>query len=354
MKNRVTLADVAERAGVSRATASLVVRGTGRVSDATRTHVQSVMDELGYVYNRGAAALRQQSGDTIGVVVTNPTNPFFGELLTSLASALESRGFTCLLAYSGDDVSAQLRAVHELRERQVAGMAIVPATGTPPELVEKLADWSMPHVFMTRYVSGVETHYVGADDVRGGFLAADHLLAHGARSVLYLGGVAGVQSRHDRLAGARQAMATHGSGSRSGGGLTLTDIHSPVSGAGGLAAMDEFLRSGGSLPDAVMCHSDNVAFGVYRAMRIHGLHNAVRLTGYDDIATAALWEPPLTTISTHGSDLGDRAAAKLVAQIQGAPDEPVVELTSPQLVVRQSCGCDGTAGEPAGAVKDVR
>ena len=79
MPRRVTLADVAAHAGVSRATASLVLRETGRVSEATRQRVHGAMAELGYVYNRGAAALRRQEGDTIGVVVTNPRNPFFGE-----------------------------------------------------------------------------------------------------------------------------------------------------------------------------------------------------------------------------------------------------------------------------------
>lgn len=337
MPNRVTLSDVASHAGVSRATASLVLRGTGRVSEATRERVQAAMEELGYVYNRGAAALRQQQGDTVGVVVTNPENPFFGELLTSLAGGLGELGYTCLLAYTGDDVNAQMRAVSELRERQVAGLAIVPATGTPADFVETLNSWHMPHVFMTRYVADATTHYAGADDVRGGRLAAEHLLLHGARKILYVGGREPVHSRHDRLDGARKAI--------DGAGLdpdvVLSDLTSETSGPGGFAAVNEFLERGATLPEAIMCHSDNVAFGAYRALRVHDLHREIPVTGYDDIAIAELWEPPLTTVSTHSHDLGQRAARILHDQLDYGPSDPRIDLSEPHLMIRESCGCRG-------------
>ncbi len=78
----------------------------------------------------------------------------------------------------------------------------------------------------------------------------------------------------------------------------------------------------GPLPDGILCHSDNVAFGVYRALRIHGRHRDVRVIGYDDIATAALWEPPLTTVATHSFELGEIAAQTLLRQIN-EPGEPL-------------------------------
>lgn len=81
MSGTVTLQDVADHAGVSRATASLVLRETGRVSQQTRQRVAASMQKLGYVYNRGAASLRTQTANTIGVVVTNIASPFFGELI---------------------------------------------------------------------------------------------------------------------------------------------------------------------------------------------------------------------------------------------------------------------------------
>ena len=293
------------------------------------------METLGYVYNRGAASLRRARADTIGVVVTNPANPFFGELLTALISTLDEVGHTCLLVATGTtDLDVQERGVRELRERQVAGIAIVPASGTSPDFVETLNAWRLPHVFMTRYVPEGETHYVGADDVRGGDLAASHLLSHDVRSAAYIGGPTTVLSRRDRLRGARAAFGRAGLDPDQ----VLADLPCETSGQGGFRAAEELIGRG-PLPDGILCHSDDIAFGVYRALRLHGRHRDVPVIGYDDIATAALWEPPLTTIATHSVELGRLAARALLTQIDDGPRSPVVTLTEPDLVVRESCGC---------------
>lgn len=330
----VTLIDVAERAGVSRATASLVIRGTGRVSDATRQRVRDAMRELGYVYNRGAASLRRQSADTVGVVITNVANPFFGELLHGLESELTRSSLSCLIVNTGQDPAAQSAAVAELREHRVAGVAIVPASGSTPALVDQLRDSHLPHVFMTRYVKGAPTHYVGADDKLGGYLATRHLLDHGAMSLAYLGGPAAVQSRWDRLDGVRQALTE-----RDVDPGTLTDLPGLSSGEGGLATAGQLVETG-SMPDALICHSDQVAFGAFRALRLASYSRLPRIVGYDDIPTASLWEPPLTSISTRADMLGKLAAQNLLQQLGAGNDREILRtVTEPELVVRESCGC---------------
>lgn len=330
----VTLIDVAERAGVSRATASLVIRGTGRVSEATRQRVRDAMSDLGYVYNRGAASLRRQSADTVGVVITNVANPFFGELLRGLESELTRSSLSCLIVNTGQDPAAQTAAVDELREHRVAGVAIVPASGSTPGLVDQLRHSQLPHVFMTRYVKGAPTHYVGADDTSGGYLATRHLLDHGAATLAYLGGPAAVQSRWDRLDGVRRALTEHGADRDA-----LTDLPGLSNGEGGLATAGQLLEAG-ALPDALICHSDLVAFGAFRALRRARCHRLPRIVGYDDIPTASLWEPPLTSISTNADALGKLAAQNLLQQFGGGKGREILRtVTEPELVVRESCGC---------------
>lgn len=332
----ITLVDVAERAGVSRATASLVVRRTGRVSQATRDRVREAMVELGYVYNRGAASLRRQSADTVGVVITNVASPFFGELLRGLESELTRSSLSCLIVSTGQNPAAQATAVAELREHRVAGVAIVPASGTTRALVDQLRRWSLPHVFMTRYVKGGPTHYVGADDRLGGYLATSHLLDHGARTLAYLGGPTAVQSRWDRLDGVRKALTEHGLDPTS-----IIDLPGESSGDGGLTTGYQLLETG-HLPDALVCHSDQVAFGAFRAFRHSGCTRLPRIVGYDDIPTAALWEPPLTTISTRADELGRLAAQNLIQQLRATTsEETLTTITAPELVVRDSCGEHG-------------
>lgn len=329
----ITLVDVAEHAGVSRATASLVIRGTGRVSQATRDRVRAAMDELGYVYNRGAASLRRKAVDTVGVVITNVANPFFGELLRGFESELARATLSCLIVNTGQDPDTQTAAVARLREHRVAGVAIVPASGTTPALIDRLRSWSLPHVFMTRYVKDAPTHYVGADDQLGGYLATSHLLDHGARTLAYLGGPAPVQSRWDRLDGVRRALADHGLDPTG-----IVDLPGESSGDGGLVLAHQILEAG-PVPDALVCHSDQVAFGVFRALRQAGCTRLPRVVGYDDIPTARLWEPPLTTVSTQADDLGRLAAQNLIQQLHTPATEEILStITTPELIIRNSCG----------------
>lgn len=329
----ITLNDVAAHARVSRATASLVLRGTGRVSESTRERVRASMDTLGYVPDRGAASLRNHTSNTIGIVVTNLANPFFGELLHGLEKTLAAAGYSCLLTDTGDDPDTQDTAVRELRSHKVAGLAIVPATGTTSEFPESLKSLNLPFVFMTRYLPDTSSPYVGADDVRGGMLAAHHMIhTHGATKIAYVGGPAGILSRLNRIKGVAQAMTDAGLDPAS-----LVDFPSETTGAGGLKATQSLLDAG-ERPHVIISHSDSVAFGVYRALRLAGMVDDIAVTGYDDVATAALWEPPLTSVATRGTELGCLAAAHLLDQLAGNSTE-TSQLTTPEIAIRQSCGC---------------
>jgi LacI family transcriptional regulator len=291
------------------------------------------MRALNYVPDRSAASLRNHTSNTIGVVVTNLANPFFGELLRGFEKTVAAEGYSCLLADTGDDPGSQEAAIRELRSHKVAGLAIVPATGTAPDFPESLREINLPFVFMTRYLPDAPAPYVGADDVLGGALAAGHMIhTHGATTFAYIGGPASILSRRDRIEGVKKAMNEAALDPKA-----LRDMPSETTGLGGLEAALSLLKSE-FRPDAIICHSDSVAFGVYRALRLNGLAETIAVTGYDDVATAALWEPPLTSIATHGTELGRTSAAHLLDQIAG-DDPEQVQLATPSITVRQSCGC---------------
>lgn len=337
MAQAVTLKDVAAHAGVSRTTASNVLTGTGRVSSETRTRVHKAMRDLGYVYNRGAASLRTQRSTTIGVVVTDIANPFFGELLVGLEAALAGAGFRSIVVATADDPTRQDELVGELREYQVAGLAMMPATRSSKSFLEGLRSSRMPHVFVTKYLEGVPASYVGPDDRLGGRLAAEHLLGHGCQTFAFVGGHRRHLSRRDRVEGMRSALAEAGADPSQ-----FIEVEGESSGQSGLEA-GKHLLDRGELPEAIVCQSDGVAFGLYRALRIAGRAGEVRIIGYDDVRTAALWEPPLTSVATHPESLGRAAAELLIEQIGDADPSPIERVFAPELVVRQSCGCPATA-----------
>ncbi|GAA1723143.1 LacI family DNA-binding transcriptional regulator [Microbacterium paludicola] len=331
MSRRVTLRDVAMAAGVSRTTASNVVMGTGRISAETRERVRAAMVELGYVYHEAAGALRRKTSRSIGVVVTNIHRPHFGDLLLGLESTFTEAGYTSLVVSTMDRLDRQQRAVSTLREHRVAGVALIPATGSGPELIDVLDAWEVPSLLVSRYIPGQERPYVGPDDVMGGRLAAEHLLDHGCRTIAYVGGWPEVASRRDRMRGMREAIAARGTD------IELTDLAGEPSGDGGFELGLAMIAAGGPLPDGVLCHGDAAAMGLARALHDAGLAGRVRVIGYDGVAAARYWIPSLTTVETDGFDLGRQAAEELVAALEHHR-APVSHLQPPRLIVRESCG----------------
>ncbi|WP_187279440.1 LacI family DNA-binding transcriptional regulator [Quadrisphaera setariae] len=342
MSARVTLSDVAARAGVSRATASLVLRGEGRVSGATRERVHAAMAELGYVYDRVAAAMRSQHAPVVGVVVSDITNPFFAQALVGVQAALREEGYLPLLANAAHDLAQQAELLGLLREHRVAGLVLAPVAGTPASLVDELRDWRLEHVLLTQPVDGASTWTVAPDDRLGGRLAAEHLLqAHGCRRLLLVGASRDVASARLREAGVHDAVAGVPGAEVVGAlGWLQEDPTGLLLGrdavAGPLSRAAE-----GRAPDGAVCFSDVHATGLLRALREAGRAGALPVTGYDDIPAAALYEPPLTTVSTHGEQLGRTAAEGLVRRLRepSAGAAPLELAVPPRLVVRQSCGC---------------
>lgn len=333
MNKRVTLADVALHAGVSRATASLVVRNAGNLAETTRERVRASMDALGYVYHRGAASLRASRTQSVGLIVPDMSNGFTAELTIAVESVLAATGKVTLMANSLEDPVHQDLLVRSMLERQVDGLLVIPAVGTRRAFAENLARSGVPAVIATREVPHPDIPYVGIDNVKGGRLAGEHLLFHGVERVAYLGGFAKLRPRSDRIRGVQQALK--GSGTR----LEI-DITGPPRGSWGLETARQLVADG-ALPDGIVCHNDLVAFGVYRALRqlLPGQSKAVHVVSYDDVAAASLWEPPLTTVAASGREVGMRCAEVLLRRLADPRGPAPRSLITSNLVIRESCGC---------------
>jgi LacI family transcriptional regulator len=292
------------------------------------------MVELGYVYDRVAASMRTQQTPVVGVMISDIANAFFAELFSGLEAELGAGGVLPFVANTGRDLRRQDELLTVLREHRVAALAIAPVVGTSPAFIEGLQEARIGHVLLTLPVAGITAPYVGPDDVRGGELAAAHLIeVHGCRSLLFLGGARGALNRRDRLRGVRTAARRFGLPSGA-----VTDRPALANDPTGLE-LGRRMVAEGPLPDGVVCAADVTAMGLYRAAREAGVAPSAHVTGYDDVPSAQLWEPPLTTIATHAVELGRRAGRMLIERIAAPSSEPAVELLAPELVVRASCGC---------------
>ncbi|TDE89487.1 LacI family transcriptional regulator [Occultella glacieicola] len=329
---RVTLNDVSARAGVSRATASLVVRGSTRISPATTERVRAAMAELGYVYDRRAAMLRGSRSMTIGVVVPEIRNPYLSEMIMSVEQTLHDEGFTVLVGHSHDQAEREFEVLSTMLERHVDGILLQPAQDLTVEQVDRYTKpTDTPLVMLMRYLTDGD-NFVGPDNELAGVLLGRHLQTLGARSVTLVGGPRTSSARRQRVAGLRAALGPEiefDSGEATATPTNYTDV--------GERAMAHIFDQG-RLPDVVVGYSDVVAMGMYAEIYRRGLTPGrdVAVAGFDDIPMASWLAPPLTSVASWPERVGKAAAELLLARIADDSAPPVRVELEPALRLRAS------------------
>lgn len=329
--DRVTLIDVAREAGVSRATASLVIRNSPLVAGATREKVEAAIAKLGYVRNLTAARLRANQNRIIGVVVPNLTNSFFAEFLTGIEFVINNAGLAVLLANSNDDPARQLDIVTRMREHGVDGLLICPAEGTRAGTLSPAQLLRMPIVQVLRRIRH-DLDYVGPDYAGGVERAVDHLVGLGHRHIAFAAYRATHSACLERLAGFELAMARHG--------LSASSVFHVPDAIGELPAAASLLLGLSPKPSATLCFNDLVALGLSAGLFdldiIAGRDHA--LVGFDDVMSSELARPRLTSVSTHPARIGEIAAHHMLSRLDDRTAVAKAVLVETELVIRQSCG----------------
>jgi LacI family transcriptional regulator len=304
------------------------------MSRATPVRGQPEIGRLGYVHHRGAASLRRQRPDVVGMVINDLTDPVCAELAAGIEHGLHRAGIVPFLATTGESPARQAQMMRTMRERGAAGFIVCPAFGTERALLCEAEDWQVPVVSMMRRMPGAHASYVGPDNRHGAERATAHLLAAGHRRVAFLGGRHGTVVREERVEG--YATALHAAGLPVDATVVVEAVPSRE---GGRAALEQILASKDP-PTAALCFNDVVAFGVLHGLVLHGLRAGqdLAVVGFDDVRDARHAEPALTTVAVDLSELGERAAQILVRQISNPAMEPVEYRGETRLVVRASCG----------------
>lgn len=325
-----TIVDVARLAGVSKSTVSLVLQKSPLTRPATRDAVKRAINQLGYVYNRSAAALRKSGSDFIGVIIGDQTNPFFVELAAGIEEVLVQNRLLPVIANAHEDAQHQVGVIRTLREHGVAGIILSPARGTTGWALAEAVPKSLPTVIAMCPVDDCPFPYVGPDNVGGVHAATKHLIDLGHRSIAFLGGDASYSTQRERLKGWRKA---------------LEEAHLPVdfrlvfesapTRAGGADAMAIALASPAK-PTAAICHNDVVALGASRELSKRGMlaGRDFSLIGFDDIPEAAYSSPPLTTLSVETRAMGRLAATRLLSLMAKEKSFPGNYLGDAQLILR--------------------
>jgi LacI family transcriptional regulator len=333
-KERVTVIDIAHAAGVSKSTVSLVLQGSSLVNEATRAKVNAVIRELGYVYNRGAANLRQAKSKIVGIVVNDLTNSFFAELAVGVDMVVQSAGYVQFLSNTGESIDRQREVVASMREHGISGLIVSPARGTEAADFKSLTNAGIPVVIVVRNIPGAKVSSLVSDNLAGASAAVEHLASLGHRRIAFMGGFANTAVFAERLGGYRDALAK--------AGIAFDDdlaVATAPSRAGGVEAVGRAMLLADK-PTAAVCFNDAVAFGVCDGLRARRLEPGLdfAVVGFDDVIEAESAVPALTTISVDPQGMGRRAAQLLLKQINSGKVEAEAIVSAVRLVVRQSSG----------------
>ncbi|MBN9176538.1 MAG: LacI family DNA-binding transcriptional regulator [Microbacterium sp.] len=337
----VSVKDVAAAASVSVGTVSNVLNRPDKVAPDTVARVQAAIDRLGFVRNDAARQLRAGRSRSIGLVVLDSANPFFAEVARGAEERAAADGLSVLLGNSDQSPEREAAYLDLFREQRVNGVLVTPS-GLDPAAVRRLTDAGVPVVLVDAAFAGGEVASVAVDDVEGGHLAAQHLLAQGRRRLAFVGGPRGIRQVADRLAGARRALEAVPDATLEvieQGALTV--LH------GRRAGEDIARRRAEDRPDAVFCANDLLAVGVLQGASILGeirVPEDLALIGYDDIDFAQSTVVPLSSIRQPAREIGASAVELLLetmadaAAAPASPRSPRQVRFRPELVVRASSG----------------
>ena len=327
--SRVTIRDVAARAGVSVATVSKVINERYGVSAATLAKVRAVIEELGYEASLVAQSLRNHRTNVIGILVAD-LEPFSTELLKGAADAIRGSGFE-LVVYSaggrtGDPSGWEKRYLSRLSGTLVDGAVLV----TPAVSLEAVP--GTPVVAVDPHTGPSHLPTIDSDNLRGAQLATEHLLDLGHRRIGFLAGRPDLESASLRKAGYLRALEA--AGVPADESLIRIGAYDPeVS-----AASAHALLTGPDRPTAVFAANDISAIATVGAARELGLSvpDDLSVVGFDNVPESALCSPPLTTVDQPIREMGHRAISMLIALINGDEVERTHVTLDTGLVVRSS------------------
>lgn len=328
-----TMIDIARAAGVSPMTVSRAFKNGGLVSAAARSAVMTAADELGYVFDSTASALRSQRSDFVAVTIPSINNANFADTVRGLSDGLRPRGLQILLGYTDYDVQAEELLIAQLLRRRPEAVVVTGGTHTD-RARSLLRSAAIPVVEMWDLPDQPIGHVVGFSNAAAMGTLVDHLVACGRRRIAFIGGDAARDTRGtDRRRGFVAAMRRQGLDA-----TRLVDAGPPpISMAEGAQAMADLLRR---LPDtdAVVCVSDLSAFGALSECQRRGIAvpEQVAVAGFGDYEIAAVCVPPLTTVDPFPLRIGQEAARLILDALDGGLDAPATRHIAPRLLTRAS------------------
>ena len=327
-----TIKDVANLAKVSVATVSRVINNAENVSDKTRETVKKTMEKLNYYPDANARALSQQNSKTIGIVVADVSDPFFGAMVSTVEKVASKTGHFLLIGNGYHNEQQEYNAITHLIEHRCSSL-VVHAKMLPDNKLMKLMEQVPGMVLINRSLKDFEKRCISLDDRYGSYLAVKHLIQHGHTKIGYLCSNHEISDSSDRLQGYKDALIEYD--------LEINSNYIAFSSPneqGGEQAMMSLLERNREIT-AIACYNDSMAAGAMSVLYDNDIKipTDVSVIGFDDLLIARYLHPKLTTIRYPLHTMAEQAAELALRLAKGEePPSNLINIFTPTLTKRYS------------------
>jgi LacI family transcriptional regulator len=329
---RITIADVAKKAGVSKQTVSRVINDKPDVAPQTRQHIKDLIKSMGYTPDPIARSMKG-STHTFGCITPNLNDYNLATIIQAAQLEAQKNGYFIWIgsAQSEFDVFPLL---NEMMDRRIDGLMVInPRDDNRYRYLKPLIESKTPIVYIKNTPAEEPVSAVCLDDVAGGYMATQYLTSLGHNAIAIILGPVNEECTHKRLEGFRKAL--HESGLQDDPRLI---VQGDWSASSGKTAISKLLGYEMGFT-AIFAQNDQMAIGAMQAVREAGLRipDDISILGYDDLPLTGFTNPPLTTIRQPMAHFGEVAVKLLLKAIKQPGSEPELVRLEPALIVRESC-----------------
>ncbi len=332
--SNITIADISRIAGVSTSTVSHVINGTRHVNTDTKNKVLKAIEQTGYTQNFVAKSLKKSKTKTIGLIVSDFSNPFFIEVINGIEYEAYRKGYTLILSDSNDDVQREFEMVRNFYERRIDGLILSPTTFSENKTVPFLRKIDLPTVLIDRFLN-IDCDWVGIENINSTKLLVNHLVKLGHQRIAIVVGLRGINTTEERISGFKAALME--AGIQYDNCIIYGDSRSKPAEKNVM----EFFHNVEYQPTALVVANNLMVLGTMRALKQLNLYvpKDIALVSFDDFEWSDLFHPRLTTIAQPCFEIGVKAAEITINRIENVlTPQPQRICFEPTLIVRDSCG----------------
>ncbi len=312
-REQVTIKHIAKELGVSISTVSRALANNPLVKQETKEAIQKLAKEMNYHPNFTALSLRQRKTRTIGLLIPQVVHEFFAQVIRGIEDVAYNQGYNVLISSSNESFEREFKNAEELLNGRVDGLlACITKETKTFEHFQEYINRQVPLVFFDCVTDTIDTDKVVIDDLHAGFMATEHLIQQGCKTIAFVGGPKDLNINQERLQGFRDALKKYG-----------LDQHAKLMLHGTSGKFDEGLELTRGLfsleqkPDGVFATTDMLGIGVIKNAKAAGLRvpDDIAVIGFSNWEIGEIFEPALSTIDQKGYDIGKIATSRLLKRI---------------------------------------